>query len=140
MSEASKYNFPKAEKVQVFEHIETYIEYNHATDTTLKQQIKDLSALVSTLQKTYTPTTETEALAIIDAEFREIQTINPGRWQTLQHQLTLLKRQLLNPESHLKAAKATLAEIAKHYLEDTVVAKALITYADTLSAEAEEDE
>jgi hypothetical protein len=47
---------------------------------------------------------------------------------------------LLNPESHLKATKASLAEISKHYLEESVVAKALITYTDTLSAEAEEQE
>lgn len=55
MPETSKYNFPKAEKVQVVEHIETYIEHNHAADEFLRQQIKDLSTLVSTLRKPITP-------------------------------------------------------------------------------------
>ena len=137
MSEASKYNFPKAEKVQVFERVDTYIEHNYDIDESLKQQIKELNALVNTLQKTHNPKTETEALAIIDVEFRKIKTIQPTRWQMLKRQLLLLKRQLLDHEGHLKATKATLTEIAKHYLEESVVAKALITYADTLSAEAE---
>lgn len=29
MTEASKYSFPKAEKVQVFEQVDTYIETQH---------------------------------------------------------------------------------------------------------------
>jgi hypothetical protein len=135
MSNSSKYNFPKAEKVQVFEHVDTYIEHNHAADDTLKHQIKDLITLVNTLQTTHNPSTETEALTIIDAEFHEIQATQPTRWQTLQPQIQLLKRQILNPERHLSAGKAALSEVAKHYLEDSVIAKALITYLETLSAD-----
>jgi hypothetical protein len=140
MPDASKYNFPKAEKVQIFEHVDTYIEHNHATDETLKQQIKDLSTLINTLQTTHRPTTETEALTIINAEFHEIQTTQPTRWQTLQHQLHLLKRQLLNPERHLSAGKAVLSEVAKHYLEESVVAKAIITYLETMSEDPSQGE
>ena len=135
MPEASKYNFPKAEKVQIFEHVDTYIENNHAADEALKQQLKDLSALAITLQKTHNPSTESEALAIIDAEFHEIQTTHPNRWQTIRNQLLLLKRQLLNPERHLSAGKATLNEIAKHYLEGNVISKAILTYLETMSEE-----
>jgi hypothetical protein len=140
MPDSSKYNFPKAEKVQVFEHVDTYIEHNHTTDENLKQQIKDLSTLVKILQTTHRPTTETGALTIINAEFREIQTTQPTRWQVLQNQLQLLKRELLNPEQHLSASKATLSEVAKHYLEDSVIAKAVITYLDTLSATPDNEE
>jgi hypothetical protein len=140
MPDSSKYNFPKAEKVQVFEHVDTYIEHNHVADETLKQQIKDLSTLISTLQTTHRPTTETEALTIIDAEFREIQTTQPTRWRTLQHQLQLLKRQLLNPERHLSASKAALSEVAKHYFEDSVVAKAFIIYIETMSEDPNQGE
>jgi hypothetical protein len=91
--------------------------------------------LVHQLQQTHQPTTEVQAAEIIDVEFREIQNTNPTRWQTIQKQLQLLKRQLLNPESHFKATKATLAEVAKHYLEESVVSKAFITYLDTMSAD-----
>jgi hypothetical protein len=140
MSEASKYNFPKAKKVQVFEQVDTYIENNYPKDETLKQQIPEVRQLVNQLQQTYQPTTEVEAAEIINVEFREIQQTNPSRWQTIRKQLQLLKRQLLNPESHLKATKATLAEVAKHYLEDSLMAKAAITYLDSLSAETDQGE
>jgi len=140
MSEASKYNFPKAKKVQVFEQIDTYIENNYPKDETLKQQIPEVRQLVHQLQQTYQPTTEVQAAEIIAVEFREIQQTNPSRWQTIRKQLQLLKRQILNPESHLKATKATLAEISKHYLEDSLMAKAAITYLDTLSAETDQGE
>lgn len=140
MSEASKYNFPKAKKVQVFEQVDTYIENNYPKDEALKQQIPEVRQLVHQLQQTHQPTTEVQAAEIIDVEFREIQKTNPTRWQTIRKQLQLLKRQLLNPESHLKATKATLAEISKHYLEDSLMAKATITYLDTLSAETDQGE
>ncbi|OKH33161.1 hypothetical protein NIES2119_24185 [[Phormidium ambiguum] IAM M-71] len=111
--------------------------HNYANDETLKQQTVELRQLVHQIQQTHQPTTEVEAAKIIDVEFREIQKTNPTRWQTLRKQLQLLKRQLFNPESHFKATKATLAEIAKHYLEESVVSKAVITYLDTMSADSD---
>lgn len=39
------------------------------------------------------------------------------------------------PECHAKAIKAALAEVAKHYLEESVLAKAVITYLDKMSEE-----
>ncbi|WP_226579773.1 HEAT repeat domain-containing protein [Microseira wollei] len=111
--------------------------HNYANDETLKQQTIELRQLVNQIQQTHQPTTEVEAAEIIDVEFREIKKTNPTRWQTIQKQLQLLKRQLLNPKSHFKATKATIAEVAKHYLEESVVSKALITYLDTMSADSD---
>jgi HEAT repeat protein len=128
-------------------HTQSYFEkgthshtHNYANDETLKQDIPEVRQLVHQLQQTNQPTTEVQAAEIIDIEFREIQKTNPTRWQTIRKQLQLLKCQLLNPESHLKATKATLAEVAKHYLEESVVSKALITYLDTMSAETDQGE
>lgn len=140
MPEASKYNFPRAEKVQIFEQVDTYIENNYPKDETLKQQISELRQLVHQLQQTHHSTNEAEALEIIDVEFRAIQKTNSTRWQEIQKQLQLLKRQLFNPERHLTASKAAIAEVAKHYLEDSVFAKALITYVDTMSADIDQGE
>lgn len=139
MAGTSKYSFPKAKRVQVFEQVETYIENNYSTDENSRRQITELRQLVNQLQQTHQPTTEDEAIEVLDVEFHEIQKANLNRWQKLQHQLHLLKRQLLNPKQQLTAGKATLSEIAKHYLEDSVVAKALITYLDTLSADTEQE-
>ncbi|MGJ5675075.1 MAG: HEAT repeat domain-containing protein [Nostochopsis sp.] len=140
MSEASKYNFPRAEKVQIFEQVGTYIENNYPKDEILKQQITELRQLVHQLQQTHQPSNEAEALEIIDVEFRVIQETNLTLWQKIRKQLQLVKRQLLKPERHLTASKAAIAEVAKHYLEDSVFAKALITYVDTMSADIDQGE
>lgn len=121
------------------DYVEVRGDY-HAHNYPQKDNLVELRQLVAQLQQTYQPTTEAEATEIINVEFHEIQKTNPTRWQAIQHQMRLLKRQALNPERHLTASKAALAEVAKHYLEDSVVAKALITYLDTLSADTEQGE
>jgi hypothetical protein len=69
-------------------------------------------------------TTE-KALAVIDVEFTQIK-------QTNDRKLAKLPQFLLDPKQHIKAIKATVAKVAKHYLEESVWAKAIITYGDTL--------
>ncbi|GAP99633.1 HEAT repeat domain-containing protein [Leptolyngbya sp. NIES-2104] len=127
MSNSSKYNFPNAQKVQIFEQVTTYIENNHPTDPEVKTAIADLTLLLSQLQTQYPQvTTESQALTVLDAEFTEIQ-------QFTTHPFVTLRQQLLSPERHLQAIKATLAEVAKHYLEESVWSKAAITYLDKMS-------
>jgi hypothetical protein len=46
----SKYNFPNAQKVQIFEQVDTYIEHNHSTDPEIKAAITDRQTLITTLQ------------------------------------------------------------------------------------------
>ena len=102
---------------------------HYASDPEVQSTINDLKILISNLQAQYpTLTNETHALAIIDAEFTEIK-------QDKTNKLATLRKQLLNPERHLQATKATLAEVSKHYLEESVWAKAAITYLDKLSEE-----
>jgi hypothetical protein len=98
MTEASKYNFPKAEKVQVFEHVDTYIETQnrYAADPDAKRAISDLQNLLLQLQTQHPQVqTEAEALSIIDAEFTETK-LSPT------HKLAILRKQLLNPERHVQ--------------------------------------
>ncbi|HEY9638381.1 MAG TPA: HEAT repeat domain-containing protein [Coleofasciculaceae cyanobacterium] len=128
-------------------HTQNYFEkgththtHNYANNEKLKQQIPELRQLVHQLQQTHQPTTEDQAVEIIDVEFSAIQETNPTRWQKIKKQLQLLKCQLLNPERHLTASKAALGEVAKHYLEDSVIAKALITYVDAMSADTDQGE
>ncbi|MBD1915147.1 MULTISPECIES: hypothetical protein [Cyanophyceae] len=109
------------------DQIGTQNHYSHAPE--VQEAVVELQTLLTQLQTQHsTVTTETEAIAIIDAEFTEIK-------QTPAHRLATLRQQLLNPERHTQAIKATLGEIAKHYLEETVLAKAAITYLDKLSEE-----
>jgi hypothetical protein len=123
----SKYNFPNAQKIQIFEQVDTYIEHNHTTDPEIQATIDDLKTLITHLQTQHPNiTTADQAHEIIDAEFTEIKR-NPS------HKLATLRTQILNPERHLQAIKATAAEVAKHYLEASIWAKASITYLDKLS-------
>lgn len=106
---------------------------NYATDPEVQGAIADLQILLTQLQSQHPQIrTETEALTILDAEFTEIK-------QSRTHRLTTLRKQLLNPERHLQATKAALGEVAKHYLEESVWAKALLTYLDKLSEELNQE-
>ncbi len=101
----------------------------YINDPEVRGAITDLQTLLTQLQTQHPHvTTETQALAIIDAEITEIK-------QSKTHRLATLRQQLLNPERHLQAIKATLGEVAKHYLEESVWAKASLTYLDKLSEE-----
>jgi hypothetical protein len=129
MSDTSKYNFPNAQKVQIFERVDTYIENNYPNDPETKAAISDIQILIAQLQTQHPQvTTEDRAIDIIDVEFTEIK-------QSKTHKLATLRKQLLNPERHLQATKAALGEIAKHYLEESVWAKTIITYLDKFSEE-----
>lgn len=104
---------------------------NYASDPTSQQALADLKQLINSIQQNNpNVTTEAQATNIIDVEFGSIEKKQPGK-------LASLCKQILNPERHLKATKATLAEVAKHYLEESVIAKAAITYLDTMSADPE---
>jgi hypothetical protein len=127
MSNPSKYNFPNAQKVQIFEQVDTYIENNNQPDPEIQAAIADLKTLITDLQTNHpNVTTEAQALDIIDAEFAEITT-NPT------HKLTKLSHQLRNPERHFQAGKAALVEVAKKKLDQSLIATAIVTYIDKLS-------
>jgi hypothetical protein len=123
----SKYNFPSAQKVQIFEQVDTYIENNHTTDPDIQATIEELQILITNLQTQHpTVTTETQAREIIDAKFTEIKR-NPT------HKLATLRAQILNPERHAQAFKAALIEGSKKKLDNSLLATVAITYIDKLS-------
>ena len=129
MSEPSKYTI-RAQSSQIIEHnagTVIGIQYSYAAEPEVQETVADLKILLTQLQTQHPQvTTETEAIAIIDAEFTEIK-------QSSGSKLVTLRQQILNPERHAQALKATLGEIAKHYLEESVWAKATLTYLDKLS-------
>lgn len=107
------------------DQIGTQNQYAHGPE--VKAAVADLQTLFTRFQKQYpNVTAEAEALAIIDAEFTEIK-------RSPNHRLVTLRQQLLHPERHAQALKATLGEVAKHYLEESILAKAAITYLDKMS-------
>jgi hypothetical protein len=126
---AGKYDnaFPNAQKVQVFEQVDTYIENNNPVDPEIKATIADLQTLITHLQNQHPNiTTETQAIDIIDAEFTEIKR-NPS------HKLATLRKQILNPERHAQAFKAAIVDYTKTTFEKSPLIQASITYFDKLS-------
>lgn len=96
----------------------------------LESALQNLKNTLAELQQQHPNiATESEAIEIIDGELT-----NPFPSPTAS-KLALLRQQLLNPERHFQATKATLSEVAKHFLEDSLWAKAFITYIDTLSSD-----
>ena len=128
MSEPSKYAI-NATTVQITE--QNYgtingIQNTYESNPELATAIANLKTLITDLQTQYPTATPTQATTIIDAEFTEIT-------QNKTHKFTTLRKQILNPDRHLQATKATLGEIAKHYLEESIWSKAIVTYLDKFS-------
>jgi hypothetical protein len=48
MSDASKYNFPSAQKVQIFEQVDTYIENNYDNDPEIQSANRTQKFVVRT--------------------------------------------------------------------------------------------
>lgn len=128
-------NFTPNQGNQNYTTIDTQNNY-FGSDETLRQQLADLNEFIAELETKH-PNLQTPAEAdkILEAEIVQVQTENPTRWQTLRRQMSLLKRQLLNPDRHLQATKATLIEVAKSAYEKSLIVKAIITYLDKLSEE-----
>lgn len=128
MAEPSKYTIHTQSNQMIEKNYGTVIGIQSSyLDPEVQEAISDLKTLLIQLQIQYPQvTTEAEALPIIDAEFTEIK-------QSPVSKLVTLRQQILNPERHAQAIKATLGEVAKHYLEDSVWAKATLTYLDKLS-------
>jgi len=109
--------------------------YNYfGADPALNQEISDLQQFIANLEAT-NPNLETEQEAdqIVTTALDQVQTQEPTRWQKIRSQMGILKKQILNPERHFQAAKATGIEVAKHYAENSLIVKAVITYIDKLS-------
>lgn len=107
------------------------IQHNYAApNPQLESALQDLKNTLAELQQQHPNiATESGAIEVIDGELT-----NPFPSPTAS-KLVLLRQQFLNPERHFQATKATLIEIAKHFLEDSLFAKAFITYIDTLSGD-----
>jgi hypothetical protein len=117
-------------------HGDTIGTINQYFGSNEQEEIAELKQFISELEAKY-PTVQDEPAAekILNDELSSVHSSNPTRWQTLRNQMIILKRQILNPERHLQATKATVVEVAKSAFEKSLIAKAVITYLDKLSEE-----
>ncbi|KAB8332848.1 hypothetical protein SD80_013170 [Scytonema tolypothrichoides VB-61278] len=133
MPEQAKYNFPNADRVQIFEKVETYIDQvetyiqdDKAIDPDVKQALDDLKKMITDLQQRHPQATEEEATAIVEAEFEEIKHSQPQRWENLRS----LKR-LWN------GVKQGSLKVGEHFAEETPWGKGVIGFLEGVMNEVE---
>jgi hypothetical protein len=97
------------------------------SETELKALLFDVTEFLNTLQQKHSPpTTTTEAIAIINAEYQEIQQTQPWRWQNL-----LSLKRLFN------GSKSAALKVGEHFAEETPWAKGIIGFIEGISEEVE---
>jgi hypothetical protein len=117
MSEHSKYNFPNAQKVQIFEQVDKYVENSTVVEFDTRSALDDLKQVITELQQRYPQVDTEQASIIIDAEFQEMKRTQPQRWQ----KLFSLKRVL-------NGAKKSSLKVGEHFAEETVWGKAIVGF------------
>lgn len=82
MSETSKYNFPKAEKVQIFEQVDTYIEHNYASpDSKQAEATRTVAELFQDIHSRNPQASDAEILKIIENGLTTMRQTNPQKWR-----------------------------------------------------------
>lgn len=105
----------------------TIVPSSEVSHADYERVFMELQTLLKRLQEKYPHVrSESEAFKIIDAEVTSESAPQHDR-------LVNFRDQIFNLERHLQASKAALSEVAKHYLEESIWAKAGITYIDKLS-------
>jgi hypothetical protein len=126
MLEASKYNFPGAQKVQIFEQVDTYIENNTAISSEDKIAIAELKQVIQDLQTKYPSARPEQQAIIIEAEFQEIKQKQPWRWKNL-----LSYKRLLN------GSKTAAIKVGEHFAEENPWGKGAIAFLEGVMEDAE---
>ncbi|WP_445291792.1 COR domain-containing protein [Calothrix sp. NIES-2098] len=130
MADNNKYNI-KAEFVQITESNKgEVIGKKYASDPGFQEALNEIIDILRKIQQENPTATEAEAEEIIEAQFEEIQTNQPTKWQRF-------RRQLLNRERWFNGGKEALSEVAKHYVEGNVVYKAGLAFLDGFSEDEE---
>lgn len=122
----SKYSFPNAQKVHIFEKVDTYIETQTNFDQSqLQQAVADLTQEIVELQQRYPQVTaESEALTIVEVEFTEMAQAQPQRW-----------RKLLELRRWLKGAKSGGLKLGEHFAEESMWGKTILGFLDGFTDE-----
>jgi uncharacterized protein YjbI with pentapeptide repeats len=114
-----KYYLPNVQDLKVFENINTYIENNNVANANpgYEQALNDLKEIVANLERKYPKANEEQASMIIEAEFWEIQTTQPERWENF-----------LDLKRIWNGVKKGSIKAGEHFTENTVWGKALIGF------------
>ncbi len=87
---------------------------NYNTEQNFEILLADFKSFIDEVQQKHPHvTTEQSAIQVVDAEFRELQTTQPIRWQNF-----------LNLKRLLNGGKKGAFKVGEHYAENNVIVKA----------------
>jgi hypothetical protein len=124
---AGKYDdaFPNAQKVQIFEQVDTYIENNQQEPT--EKSLLAIVQIIQTLEKKYTFVQDPQqAIDIIDAEFKELEASRSPQWQNL-----LSLKRLYN------GGKKAALKVGEHFADENVWGKGFVAFLEGASEDVE---
>jgi hypothetical protein len=117
--------FPNAQKVQIFEQVDTYIENDNQPnpEASLLAIIQIIQALE---QKHSQVNNQQQAIDIIDAEFKTLKTAQPRQWQNL-----LSVKRLYN------GGKKAALKLGEHFTEENPWGKGFVAFLEGFSENIE---
>jgi hypothetical protein len=124
---AGKYDnaFPNAQKVQIFEQVDTYIENNQQEPS--EKSLLAIVQIIQTLEKKYTFVQDPQqAIDIIDAEFKELEASQSPQWQNL-----LSLKRLYN------GSKKAALKVGEHFADENVWGKGFVAFLEGASEDVE---
>jgi hypothetical protein len=113
--------FPNAQKVQIFEQVDTYIEnqQSESAETALLAIIQ----IIQTLEQKHTGITDRQqAIEIIDAEFKELKASQPRQWQNL-----------LSVKRFYNGGKKAAVKMGEHFTEENPWGKGFVAFLEGFS-------
>jgi hypothetical protein len=117
--------FPNAQKVQIFEQVETYIE-NHQPESPETALLAIIQIIQTLEQKHNGITNGQQAIEIIDAEFKELKASQPRQWQNL-----LSVKRLYN------GSKKAALKLSEHFTEENPWGKGFVAFLEGFSENIE---
>ncbi|HAJ60020.1 MAG TPA: hypothetical protein DCP31_12795 [Cyanobacteria bacterium UBA8543] len=90
MAEASKYNLPSVQKLQVFEQVNTYIENNNPSESRKSEALNNISQPLENLHQQPPQASDAEILDIITRGVEIMPQNNPKQWQRWQDTLSVV--------------------------------------------------
>lgn len=113
--------FPNAQKVQIFEQVDTYIE-NHQPESSEAAFLAIVHIIQALEQKHSQVHNQQQTIEIIDAEFKELKASQPLQWQNL-----LSVKRLYN------GGKQAALKLGDHFAEENPWGKGLVAFLEGFS-------
>jgi hypothetical protein len=113
--------FPNAQKVQIFEQVNTYIE-NQQPESSEAAFLTIVQIIQALEQKHSQVNNQQQAIEIIDAEFKTLKAIQPFQWQNL-----------LSVKRFYNGGKKAAVKVGEHFAQENPWGKGFVAFLEGFS-------